>query len=257
VYLRTALLLGIAAIGLAGCTNSASTSSLPSQSPTTVKFTGPPAAKATPIPRDAASSARAAAVQFDSIYYASKFAASWHLLSADARRAIPERVWVRVHDGCRSARTSVTSVIKSVTVFGDAAIVTETLTTQAKRSTAENVFNYANGRWGYSPENLSIYHRGSVSADIAAARAAGLCASQQPFLPNKGGCYRHSPVNPVHFARTVQHAQGSTATVVNSWASRTQPVVTYPDRPGDVGQVRKSEARQPCASTAISIVLSL
>jgi hypothetical protein len=190
VYLRKALLLGVAAVGLVGCTNSVSTSSLPSQSPTTVKFSGPPAAKATPIPHGAASGARAAAVQFDSTYFASKFAASWDLLSADVKRAIPERVWVGVHDGCQSAQTNVTRVIKSVTVFGYAAIVTETVTAQSKRSTGENVFNYANGRWGYSPENLNIYHRGSVSADIAAAKAAGFCSGQQPFLLNRSAGVR-------------------------------------------------------------------
>jgi hypothetical protein len=182
VHLRRALLLGMVAVGLVGCTNSVSTSALPGQSPTAATVTGPPAAKATPIPPAAESSARAAAVQFDSEYFAGKFAAAWDLLSADVKRAIPKRVWVGVHDGCRPAPTDVTRVIKSVTAFGDAAIVTETIVTaQSKRSTAENVFNYANGRWGYSPENLSIYNRGSISADIAAARAAGFCSGQQLF----------------------------------------------------------------------------
>jgi hypothetical protein len=182
VYLRRALLLGVVAVGLVGCTNSVSTSSLPGQSPTAATVTGPPAAKATPIPPAAGSSARAAAVQFDRIYFAGKFAASWDLLSPDVKRVIPKRVWVEVHDGCRAAQTDVTRVIKSVTAFGDAAIVTETIVTaQSKRSTAESVFNYVNGRWSYSPENLSIYHRRSVSADIAAARAAGFCSGQQPF----------------------------------------------------------------------------
>lgn len=209
VYLRKALLLGVAAVGLVGCTNSVSTSSLPSQSPSTVKFTGPPAAKATPIPKATTSGARVAAVQFDNIFFASKFAASWDLLSADVKRAIPEQVWVRVHDGCQSAQTNVTRVIKSVTVFGDAAIVTETVTAQSKRSTGEDVFNYADGRWGYSPENLSIYHRGSVSADIAAARAAGFCSGQQPFLLDRSaGVWAAFPVAPARVCRPGNHKDG-------------------------------------------------
>jgi glutamyl-tRNA reductase len=33
------------------------------------------------------------------------------------------------------------------------------------------------GRWGFIPNDLSYYQHGSVKADIAAAKAAGYCAS--------------------------------------------------------------------------------
>jgi hypothetical protein len=39
------------------------------------------------------------------------------------------------------------------------------------------VFNYSHDHWGYSPSNLGIYQHRSVAADVAAARAAGLCTA--------------------------------------------------------------------------------
>ena len=69
-----------------------------------------------------------------------------------------------------------------MTVFGDAAIVTEAVAgTALKPGTAEDVFNYADGHWRYSPADLSIYRHGSVTADIAAAKAAGFCTSWKIF----------------------------------------------------------------------------
>ena len=73
-------------------------------------------------------------------------------------------------------------MIKAMTVFGDAAIVTEAITgAPSQLGTAEDVFSYANGHWSYSPQDLSIYLHGSVTADIAAAKAAGFCTSWKVF----------------------------------------------------------------------------
>ena len=71
-------------------------------------------------------------------------------------------------------------VIKGVTVFGNAAIVAETVAGVTPR-TVEDVFNYTGGRWRYSPQAPGIYRHRSVSADIAAAKAAGLCQSSKVF----------------------------------------------------------------------------
>ncbi|MGH3422076.1 MAG: hypothetical protein ACRDOD_21075 [Streptosporangiaceae bacterium] len=69
-----------------------------------------------------------------------------------------------------------------MTVFGGAAIITEKVPrSAAKVGPAEDVFNYAHGRWSYSPADLSIYHHGSVAADVAAARAADLCTGWKIF----------------------------------------------------------------------------
>jgi hypothetical protein len=136
----------------------------------------PPPSPASPEKR---AGARTAADRFYGVYLAGQFAASWDLLAPAAKRQIPRSTWVGVHEGCLSARGTRAGVIKSVTVFGNAAIVTAAITgASANEGTVRAVFNYAGGRWGFSPGNLSIYHHGSVSADIEAARAAGFCSGR-------------------------------------------------------------------------------
>ena len=121
--------------------------------------------------------ARAAAVQFYGLYSASQFAEFWNLLAPATKSQVPQRVWVSVHEACPSAGAGKPRTIKAVTVFGNAAIVTEVIAgAQVKPGMAADVFNYADGHWSYSPEDLNIYQHGSVTADITAAKAAGLCA---------------------------------------------------------------------------------
>jgi hypothetical protein len=91
-------------------------------------------------------------------------------------------VWVGVHEGCHAAHTAGHRILGRVTVFGTVAIVGERIPgTRPGRGKGENVFAYANGNWAYSPNDLSIYQHGSVAADVAAAKAAGLCASWKGF----------------------------------------------------------------------------
>jgi hypothetical protein len=170
------LLTGVVAVGLAGCTSSASTLS------STAGTTAPAPAQASPLPSGATASARATATQFDSEYFASDYAASWALLTPDAQQQVPKNVWVKVHQSCPATTAGVTRTIKAVTVFGTTAIVTEAITgPDSRRNTAENVFDYVGGQWRYAPVNPGIYHRGSIAADIAAAKAAGLCAGWKSF----------------------------------------------------------------------------
>jgi hypothetical protein len=144
-----------------------------------VTSTAPPAAPVSPQMR---AGARAAATQFYGLYSASQFEASWNLLSPAAKRLISRRVWVSVHDACPSAGAGKSRTIKAVTVFGNAAIVSEAITGAASNvGPAEDVFNYANGNWGYSLADVSIYHHGSAAADIAAAKSAGLCTGWKIF----------------------------------------------------------------------------
>lgn len=140
-----------------------------------------PAGKAQASPAGSKSSARDAAAQYYSLYSASQFAASWDLLAPAAKHQVAKAVWVSVHQGCPSAGGGKARVIKFVTVFGNAAIVTQGVAGATTRREIEDVFNYVNGRWGYSPADLSIYHHGSVAADIAAAKAAGFCAAWKDF----------------------------------------------------------------------------
>ena len=178
------LLVGLAAVGLVGCTNSAATppaADLPATA-TAAATARPPAAPAAPLPTGARATAQAAAAQFDSVYFAGRYAASWNLLAPAVRSQVPENVWVGVHEGCAATTSGVSRVIRSVTVFGNTAIVTETVRgSQSKRDTAEYVFVYTDGSWGYSPVYPGIYHGRSITADIQAAKAVGLCAGWKSF----------------------------------------------------------------------------
>jgi hypothetical protein len=171
----------VCVVCLAGCSSGSqpSIAGRAADSPRAVTSFAPPAAPASPRMR---AGARAAAAQFYGLYSASQFAASWNLLGAGTKREVPEHIWVSVHDACPSAGARKPRTIKAVTVFGDAAIVTEAIAaTGSKPDTTEDVFSYTDGHWSYSPVNPSIYQHGSVSADIAAAKAAGLCASWKVF----------------------------------------------------------------------------
>jgi hypothetical protein len=195
VRLWQGLMVGLVAVGLAGCTNSASTpgssgttgpapgsSGTTGPAPASSGTTRPASAQASPLPSGAIASARAAARQFDNAYFASKYAASWNLLSPKVKRQVPENVWATVHKSCPAATSGVTREIKAVIVFGTTAIVTETVRrANSSQNTVENVFYYASGHWGYEPVNPGIYHGRSISADIAAAKAAGLCVGWKTF----------------------------------------------------------------------------
>ena len=183
--LSKGLLAGLAAAGLIGCSSSASGPSASGPSFARPSASGP-SAKASPVPAQTGpaepktrAGARAAARRYDGLYLAQRFADSWDLLATTAKVQVPRGVWVGVHNGCPSAKAGAARTIKAVVVFGNAAIVTETIA--GARHPAEHVFNYADGHWGYSPNDLSIYRHGSVAADITAAKAAGFCTSWKGF----------------------------------------------------------------------------
>jgi hypothetical protein len=181
--LSAGLAAGFAAACIAGC--SVGGAAMPSAgAPAATASRGvatsmaPPAPPASPSVR---AGARAAASHFYDVYSARQFAAAWSLLATTARRQVSRQVWLSVHDGCAHGASN-SRVIKAVTVFGNAAIVTAAGPGAAsKPDTTEDVFSYTDGRWLYSPGDLSIYLHGSVAADIAAARAAGNCASWKVF----------------------------------------------------------------------------
>jgi hypothetical protein len=177
-------LVGLTAVALVGCSGSAppstpypgsappSVSSSPATAEPVVTQTGPPEPKTK-------AGVRAAAAKFYSLYSASQFAASWDLLSPAAQREVPRALWVSVHAGCPALSGGTARVIKSVLVFGNAAIVTETLAgAESQIGKSRDVFNYSDGHWGYAPNDLSVYGHGSVAADIAAAKAQGFCSTQ-------------------------------------------------------------------------------
>jgi hypothetical protein len=197
------LLAGVAAfvcVGVAGCGSGpaghAGPSAFSATSSVPAPFASSPAAVASssaapgatrsaaaqaagPAEPETKAGARAAAANFYRLYSAGRFAASWDLLSPTAQRAIPRAVWISVHDGCPSAGSGTARVIKSVLVFGNAAIVTEAVAGVGSRlGKAEDVFNYTHDHWRYSPADLGIYHHGAVAADLAAATALGFCTGR-------------------------------------------------------------------------------
>jgi hypothetical protein len=170
------LLAGLVAAGLAGCSGGGASG--PAAAPTpTITATASSVPPASPHMK---ASARAAAEQFYRLYAASQYAALWHLLAPTTKHQVSRKAWIGVHEACSTAEAGKSRVIKTVTVFGNAAIVAETVA-GALPGTTEDVFNYTDGRWRYSPQDPSIYRHRSVTADIAAAKAAGLCTSSKVF----------------------------------------------------------------------------
>jgi hypothetical protein len=197
---------GLAAAGLVGCTSVSSQLSTGTNPASTVNpavstgVTSPQSARAnsgsTPTPTAKTStaaaappvsptlqaSARSTATEFYARYSAGQFAAAWSLLSPATRSQVSKSVWVSVHSACPGSAAGKSRVIKAVTAFGSAAIVTEAIVgSAAGPGTAEDVFNYVNGQWGYSPGEVNIYRHSSASADIAAAQSAGFCIGWKVF----------------------------------------------------------------------------
>lgn len=169
------LLVGLVAAGLVGCSGGAS--GAPASPTPMITATASSVPAASPPMK---ASARAAAERFYGLYAASQYAAFWNLLAPATKRQVSRKAWIGVHEACSTAGTEKPRVIKAVTVFGNAAIVAETVA-GALPGTAEDVFNYADGRWRYSPPDPGIYQHGSVTADIDAAKTAGLCTSLKVF----------------------------------------------------------------------------
>lgn len=115
---------------------------------------------------------RADADDYLSLDSAGQFAITYQMLSATARQAITQQAWVAVHRAC--AGTSYQ--LKHLSVAGKTATATVGLT-GGHRGTLTETLVYVAGSWGVSPGDLSLYQHGSLSADVAAARAQGGCAS--------------------------------------------------------------------------------
>jgi hypothetical protein len=179
--------LGLGAAGLTGCsTGGAPAPPFPGTpatgissvaAPRAATSTAPAVAPASPLQRN---QAKTAAAQALGLYAAGQFTAFWKLFSPATKHRISSDAWESVHEACPSAGDGGPVTVKDVTVFGTAAIVTEAVT-GASPHTTEVVFNYVNGKWSYTPDDLSVYDHGSAAADIAAAKAAGLCGGWKIF----------------------------------------------------------------------------
>jgi hypothetical protein len=124
-----------------------------------------------------AAAVRSDADDYLTLYTAGQFAIIYQMLSAPARQAINEQAWVAVHRGCPEAAAGMSYKIRHVAVTGHTAVVSVALTGAARPQSATEALVYASGHWGFSPQDLALYGHGSVSADVAAAKAAGGCPS--------------------------------------------------------------------------------
>jgi hypothetical protein len=165
-----------AGLALAACSG-ASSGNL--AGPSAVARSASPGAHAsTPVEPATASAVRADADDYLTLYTAGQFAVIYQMLSAPARQAIGQQAWVAVHRGCPGATSGMSYKIRHVAVTGKIAVVTVALTGRSvKPQSATETLVYADGHWGFSPQDLGLYRHGSVSADVAAAKSAGGCAS--------------------------------------------------------------------------------
>jgi hypothetical protein len=170
---RASAMAAAAATGLTSvaCSSGGSATAGPSASP--AKASARPLA-ATGEPQTVAA-VRSDADDYLSLYSAGQYAITYQMLSAAARQAITEPAWVAVHLGCPGAGRPYK--IARVVVTGRTAVVTASLRGSGKPGSQTETLVYANGHWGVSPRDLSLYQHGSVAADVAAAHTEGHCAS--------------------------------------------------------------------------------
>ena len=165
-----------AGLALAACSGSSSASPAGPSGP--ASSASPGAHASTPVEPETVSAVRADADDYLTLYTAGQFEIIYQMLTAPARQAINQQAWVAVHRGCPGATGGMTYKIRGIAVTGKSALVTVALTGKAaKPESATETLVYSGGHWGFSPRDLGLYRHGSVSADVAAAKAAGGCAS--------------------------------------------------------------------------------
>ena len=139
---------------------------------------GPVASSASAITPDTTAAAQTAAQQFFTFYSAGQWDDAWQYLTAAEKREVPESAYAAVHQRCPSAAAGMAYAIKGVTLAGQTAVITYTVSgaTGAILGNATMPVTWAPSGWGVEPSGMSVYTHGSVSADLAAAKAAGDCS---------------------------------------------------------------------------------
>ena len=169
----TAAILAAGTLAVAACSSSSSSSGPAATSAASSLAASPSASAAQP---QTAAAAKSVARQYLGLYAAGQYTTSWALLAPSAQKAVPEAVWMGVHQASPSPGLAYS--VKDVTLADSTAVVTVTLAGAASGlASASEAFTYSGGRWGFAPNDLSLYEHGSVKAYIAPAKAAGDCAS--------------------------------------------------------------------------------
>jgi len=168
-----------AVFAAAACSNAAPTSSGAPSAATTPTSAAAAASttQASTVQSETAAAAAAVAKQYLGLYSAGQFAAAYGLLAPSTQQTVSEPTWVAVHQGCPSQSAGLAYDVKDTTLTGNTAVVTVTLAGAASSLASESeALTYSSGRWGFVPNDLSLYEHGGVKADIAAAKAGGYCA---------------------------------------------------------------------------------
>ena len=161
--------LGVAA--LAACSSGAPSSSAP---PAATQA----ASSSAPAVPDTAAAAKSAAKSFFALYSAGQYGAAWQYLTAADKTEAPLSVYKAVHAGCPSKAAGLAYSIKDATMAGKTAVITYGLSGAAGAlGSATMAETWTPSGWTVNPDNMSVYSHGSASADLAAAKAAGDCAS--------------------------------------------------------------------------------
>jgi hypothetical protein len=145
----------------------------------------PSAATAAPAEQAAAqpeteAGVRSAATAFYALYSAGQWPQAWTGLSPATQKAVPQDTWDAVHQQCTSKTAGMARVIKSVTMAGATAVVTETVAgALGGLGSVTDAWSYSGGRWGLTlpASSTAIFTQGSVKADVAASKADGDCVS--------------------------------------------------------------------------------
>lgn len=196
--------VSIAVVVLAAAACSSGTSATSASTATTTTAPVSPAATASPAQPKTASEARSVAEQYFGLYAAGQYAAAYGLLAPSVQRTVSQATWVAVHQGCPAQSAGLAYTVSKATLTGDTAVVSVSLAGAAASLGSESeALMYSAGRWGLVPNDLRLYKHGSVKADIAAAKAAGYCASSlgiavYPRLDHESPyAYRHN-ASPQH-----------------------------------------------------------
>jgi hypothetical protein len=134
-----------------------------------------PSAAAVP---DSAAAAKSAAASFLALYSAGQWAPAWQYLTAADKAKAPLNVYETVHAGCPSKAAGLAYAIKSATMAGKTAVITYSLSgAVGALGSATLAETWTPAGWTVAPDDMSVYSHGSASADLAAAKASGDCAS--------------------------------------------------------------------------------
>ena len=175
LYAGIALVIGIAIGGVGGYILHGSSLAAANTGSATA---GAAAASSAPKTPDTSAAAKSAAAQFFALYSAGQWAPAWQYLTAADKAEAPLSVYEAVHAGCPSKAAGLAYAIKGTTMAGRTAVVTYTLSGVAGAlGSATMAETWTAAGWTVSPDDMGVYSHGSAAADVAAAKAAGDCAS--------------------------------------------------------------------------------